>query len=189
MLRILRDLFLVFAKIGLFTFGGGYAMISVIENNCVEKKKWITHDEMMDVTVMAESTPGPIAINMATYVGFKQAGMAGAVSATVGIVLPSFLIILLLSGIADALPAYPLVQNLFRGIRTAVPILILDAGFNMVRKMKKKPLPCAIVVCAMIAMFLINFFSVRFSSVALMAVCGAVSLCAFPITKKKGAGK
>ena len=137
----MMELFLIFAKVGLFTFGGGYQMISVIENNCVDRKKWITHDEMMDVTVMAESTPGPIAINMATYVGFKQAGMAGAVSATVGIVLPSFLIIFLLSGILDALLTYPLVQNLFRGIRMAVPLLILDAGFSMVRKMKKKPLP------------------------------------------------
>ncbi len=189
MLRKIRDLFLVFAKIGMFTFGGGYAMISVIQNNCVDKRKWITHDEMMDVTVMAESTPGPIAINMATYVGFKQAGMPGAVSATVGMVLPSFLIIFLLSGILDALLIYPIVQNLFRGIRMAVPLLILDAGFNMVRKMKKKPLPCAIVLCAMVAMFLINHFSLNFSSISLMLIAGAVSLCAFLISLRKGAGK
>ena len=138
MKNILKDLFLTFAKIGVFTFGGGYAMISVIENNCVDRKKWITHDEMMDVTVMAESTPGPIAINMATFVGYKQAGLMGAVAATIGIVLPSFLIIFFLSSVLEALLKYPLVQNLFRGIRVAVPILILDAGFNMVRKMKKK---------------------------------------------------
>lgn len=189
MLRKLRDLFLIFAKIGVFTFGGGYAMISVIENNCVDKRKWITHDEMMDVTVMAESTPGPIAINMATYVGYRQAGMAGAISATVGIVLPSFLIIFFLSGVLDALLKYPVVQNLFRGIRLAVPLLILDAGFNMVRKMKKKPLPCAIVLCSMIAMFLINFFSLNFSSVSLMLLAGAVSLCLFLVSDRKGAGK
>lgn len=189
MLRIILDLFFVFAKIGVFTFGGGYAMISVIENNCVEKRKWITHDEMMDVTVMAESTPGPIAINMATYVGFKRAGMAGAVSATIGIVLPSFLIIFLLSGVLDALLSYPVVQNLFRGIRMAVPLIILDAGFNMVRKMKKKLLPCAIVICAMIAMFLINCFSLNFSSISLMVICGAVSLCVFLVSLRKGAGK
>ena len=83
----IRELFLVFAKIGLFTFGGGYAMISVIENNCVEKRKWITHDEMMDVTVMAESTPGPIAVNMATFVGSSQGGFFGALLATLGVVL------------------------------------------------------------------------------------------------------
>ena len=83
-MNILLDLFLTFAKIGVFTFGGGYAMISMIENNCVERKKWITHDEMMNVTVIAESTPGPIAINAATYVGYKQAGFIGAVIATLG---------------------------------------------------------------------------------------------------------
>ena len=188
MKTILKDLFLTFAKIGVFTFGGGYAMISVIENNCVERKKWITHDEMMDVTVMAESTPGPIAINMATFVGFKQAGLVGAIAATIGIVLPSFLIIFFLSSILDALFEYPLMQNLFRGIRVAVPILILDAGFNMVKKMKKKPLPCAIVMASMIAMFFISLFSVRFSSIALMIIAGAVSLCAFVISRRKGAG-
>ena len=83
-------LFFTFAKIGLFTLGGGYAMISIIENICVEQKKWITHDEMMDVTVIAESTPGPIAINCATYVGYKQKGIRGAMAATLGVVLPSF---------------------------------------------------------------------------------------------------
>ncbi len=185
----IRELFLVFAKIGLFTFGGGYAMISVIENNCVEKRKWITHDEMMDVTVMAESTPGPISINMATYVGFKRAGIPGAVSATIGVVLPSFLILFLLANVLDRLLAYPVVSNLFRGIRLAVPILILDAGFNMVKKMKKTPLACAIVVCAMIAMFFVNYFSIRFSSIALMVICGALSFCAFMIFDRKGARK
>ena len=80
-MNIVLDLFLTFAKIGLFTFGGGYAMISLIENSCVEKKQWITHDEMMNVTVIAESTPGPIAINCATFVGYKQKGFTGAISA------------------------------------------------------------------------------------------------------------
>ena len=97
------ELFLIFAKIGLFTFGGGYAMISLIENNCVEKKKWITHDEMMNITVIAESTPGPIAINCATYVGYKKAGITGAIISTLGIVLPSFIIILLISALLKML--------------------------------------------------------------------------------------
>ena len=84
----LIELFLTFAKIGAFTFGGGYAMISLIEDICVEKKKWITHDEMMDITVIAESTPGPIAINCATYVGYKRKKFVGAIFATIGMVLP-----------------------------------------------------------------------------------------------------
>ncbi len=83
-MSLLTDLFLTFAGIGLFTFGGGYAMIALIENICVEKKQWITHDEMMNITVIAESTPGPIAINCATYVGYKKKGFIGALIATVG---------------------------------------------------------------------------------------------------------
>ena len=96
-MNLLLELFLRFAKIGLFTFGGGYAMISLIENDCVERKRWITHEEMMNITVIAESTPGPIAINCATYVGLKRKGIPGAVAATFGVILPSFVIILLIS--------------------------------------------------------------------------------------------
>ena len=92
-MNILCQLFLSFAKIGFFTFGGGYAMIAMIENNCVEQKQWITHDEMMNITVIAESTPGPIAINCATFVGYKKAGFAGALVATLGMVVPSFAVI------------------------------------------------------------------------------------------------
>ena len=97
-MTLIFDLLLTFAKIGLFTFGGGYAMIALIENACVEKKQWITHDEMMNITVIAESTPGPIAINCATYVGYKQKGFLGAVVATIGMILPSFCIFLRLPG-------------------------------------------------------------------------------------------
>ena len=94
---ILQELFLTFAKIGMFTFGGGYAMISLIDHECVERKHWLTSDELMDMTVIAESTPGPIAINCATYTGYKKAGILGAVTATLGMVIPSFVIILLIS--------------------------------------------------------------------------------------------
>ena len=92
----LIELFLTFAKVGAFTFGGGYAMISLIEDICVEKKKWITHDEMMDITVIAESTPGPIAINCATYVGYKKGKLPGAILATLGVAMPSFIIIFII---------------------------------------------------------------------------------------------
>ena len=100
-MHILLDLFFTFAKVGLFTFGGGYAMIVLIENNCAEKKQWITHDEMMNITVIAESTPGPIAINCATYVGYKQKGIVGALAATIGMILPSFCIIFAISALLD----------------------------------------------------------------------------------------
>ena len=98
---MLLSLFLTFFRIGLFTFGGGYAMIAVIEDICVTKKQWITHEDLMNVTVIAESTPGPVAINCATFVGYKQKGILGAVAATLGVVLPSFIIIWVISMFLD----------------------------------------------------------------------------------------
>ena len=185
-MKLLFDLFLTFAKIGLFTFGGGYAMISVIEHNCVEKKKWITHDEMMDITVIAESTPGPIAINCATFTGYKQAGFPGALSATVGMVTPSFVIIYVISMFLDNFLEITWIAHAFQGIKIAVSILILDAAFNMIKKMKKKRLPRTIMICSCITMLVINLFSLNFSSIALMLIAGMVSFSVFAITARKG---
>ena len=178
---VLIDLFLTFAKIGLFTFGGGYAMISLIENDCVEKKRWITHDEMMDVTVIAESTPGPIAINCATYVGYKKGGLPGAIIATLGIVLPSFIIIFLISKYFDRFLEITWVANAFRGIKIAVGILIVDAAVKMLIKMKKKPMPMIMVVCSAVAMILISIFSVNISSMLLMIVSAFIGIVVFII--------
>ena len=178
---ILLDLFLTFAKIGLFTFGGGYALVSMIENTCVERKAWLTHDEMMTVTVIAESTPGPIAINCATYVGYKQKGMIGAMVATIGMVLPSFVIILLVSMVFDNFLEITWIASAFKGIRIAVGIIILDAGIKMVRKMHKKVIPRVIMACSALAMFLIDIFALRISSIVLMLVAALVSLSIFLI--------
>ena len=178
-MNVLLDLFLSFAKIGLFTFGGGYAMIALIENTCVEKKRWITHDEMMNVTVIAESTPGPIAINCATFVGYKQKGLPGAVAATVGMVLPSFCIIFLISRFLDNFLEIGWIAHAFLGIRIAVGILILDAALKMIKKMQKKPLPLTIMICAFLVMLLIDMLAIRVSSITLMLIAAAVSLGLF----------
>ncbi|MBR6299856.1 MAG: chromate transporter [Clostridia bacterium] len=182
-MSLLLDLFLCFAKIGLFTFGGGYAMIVLIGNACVEKKHWLTHDEMMNITVIAESTPGPISINCATYIGYKQKGFAGALAATFGIVLPSFCIIFLVSMFLDRFLEITWFAHAFQGIKAAVGILIIDAGFKMLKKMKKKPLSVAIVVCAFIVMLLISLLSLKISSLILMLAAGLVSLTIFMIKK------
>jgi len=186
---ILWDLFLTFAKIGLFTFGGGYAMISIIENTCVERKKWITHEEMMNMTVIAESTPGPIAINCATFTGYKKAGFWGALTATLGMALPSFSIIFLISMFLDNFLEISIVASAFQGIKIAVGILIVDAGIKMVRKMKKTALPLIIMVCACAVMLCVNLFSWSFSSISLMVAAAAVSLAIFALqgVKKGGA--
>ena len=178
-MHILLDLFLTFAKVGLFTFGGGYAMIAIIENACVEQKKWITHDEMMDMTVIAESTPGPIAINCATYVGYRKRGLWGAMMATLGIVLPSFLIIYIIAQFLDSFLTYPLVAQAFSGIKIGVGVLILDVGMTMIKKLPKKPLPRSIAFSSFAAMMIINLFALDFSSIALMLIAGVVSLALF----------
>ena len=191
-MSLLLDLFLSFAKIGLFTFGGGYAMIALIENACVEKKQWITHDEMMNITVIAESTPGPIAINCATYVGYKQKGLIGSVAATIGMILPSFCIIFLISLFLDHFLEITWIAHAFLGIKIAVGILILDAAIKMIQKMQKKWMPRVFRICAFIIMMLINIFSVRISTVILMLAAGVISLIIFIIQKqtaKGGAGK
>ena len=127
-MKLLLELFFTFAKVGMFTFGGGYAMISIIENACVEKKKWITHDEMMDITVIAESTPGPIAINCATFTGYKKAGFLGALIATVGMVVPSFAIIFVISRFLDHFLEITVIAHGFQGIKIAVGILMSFIG-------------------------------------------------------------
>lgn len=191
-IRLLADLFLSFARIGLFTFGGGYAMLSMIEHHCVEKKKWITHDEMMNMTVVAESTPGPIAINLSTYVGFKQAGLLGSVIATIGMILPSFLIIYALSMFLNRFLEIEIVARAFWGIKIAVGVVILDAAVAMIRKMKKKALPLSVMIVSAIAMLLINIFSVKISTIALMLASALFGLSLFGVRKIKhaeGGGK
>ena len=187
-MNLLLDLFITFAKIGLFTFGGGYAMIALIENTCVEKKTWITHDEMMNITVIAESTPGPIAINCATYIGYKQKGFAGALIATVGMILPSFCIIYAISKFLDHFLEIAWIAHAFKGIKIAVGILILDAALKMLKKMQKKPLPRAFILCAFLAMLLINIFSLRISSIILMLTAGLISLIIFMANKPYAKG-
>ncbi|MBQ1270989.1 MAG: chromate transporter [Clostridia bacterium] len=190
-MNILCELFLTFAKIGFFTFGGGYAMIAMIENICVENKKWITHDEMMNITVIAESTPGPIAINCATFTGYKKAGFAGALAATFGIIVPSFAVIYLISMFLDNFLELTLIANAFKGIKIAVGILILDAAFTMIKKMHKKKLPRTIMACSCAAMLCINIFSLNFSSISLMLAAAAVSLAVFVLgiaPEQKGGG-
>ena len=185
-MTILVDLFLNFAKIGLFTFGGGYAMIALIENTCVEKKQWIAHDEMMNITVIAESTPGPIAINCATYVGYKKGGFTGSLAATLGMILPSFCIIFAISKFLDHFLEITWIAHAFQGIKIAVGILILDAGQKMLRKMQKKPFPITVMLCAFAAMLLIDFLAVRLSSIVLMLIAGLAGLVFF-LTKKAAA--
>ena len=190
-MAILLELFLTFFKIGLFTFGGGYAMLSIIENNCVDKKKWITHEEMMNITVIAESTPGPIAINCATYVGLKQKGVLGSIIATVGVILPSFIIIFLVSAFLDKFLEIKWVASAFRGIKLAVGIIIVGASVKMLIKSDKKPLSIIVFGASFIVMTLINIFALKISTIVLLLVSAIVGFSVYTVKNcaDKGAGK
>ena len=185
-MNILLELFLCFAKIGMFTFGGGYAMIALIENACVEQKKWLTHDEMMDIAVIAESTPGPIAINTATHVGYKRAGVIGALAATVGMVLPSFIIIFVISMFLEQFMEFTLIANAFQGIKVGVGLLIFDAGLKMLKKMPAKKLSRGLMLFGLLVMLCINLFALRISSVLVMLAAAVVSVAVY---FAKGGGK
>ena len=182
------ELFLSFFKTGLFTFGGGYAMISLLEVEFVERKKWIEHDEFMDVVVIAESTPGPIAINSATYIGYKVAGVGGSVLSTLGVCLPSFVIIYLISLFFDRFLAIEAVSAAFRGIQVAVVYLIFQAGLKMLRKMKKTPLSVALVAVAAGALITLTLFSVKFSTVFYILIGALVGVIYYLITRIRERG-
>ena len=190
-MKLLLDLLLTFSKIGLFTFGGGYAMIPLIERTCVAKKKWITHEEMTNITVIAESTPGPIAINCATYVGIKKKGFWGAVAATFGVVLPSFLIILLISFFIDRFLEIKWVASAFRGIKLAVGVLIIGAAVKMLRKSKKTPLSILLFSLSFLIMMLINILALHISTIALMGTAALIGFFLYLLKRyqEKGASK
>jgi len=180
------ELFATFFKIGLFTFGGGYAMISLITATCVEEKHWLSSEDMLNLTVVAESTPGPIAINCATFVGYRRGGLIGSIAATLGVVMPSFFIIALISRFLEGFLQIRWIASAFRGIRACVGVLILDVGWKMAKKMKKDPLPLSILITAAAAMLIITLTGIPISSVALMLMAGFVSLTVYLARQKGG---
>lgn len=163
--KILPVLFLTMLKIGAFTFGGGYAMISILQTEFVVKKKWIEEEDFLDLVAIAESTPGPIAINSSTYIGYKMAGVLGSAVATLAMCLPSFVIIFLISLFFDQFLTLQFVANAFRGIQACVVYLIVSAGFRMAKKIKRRPFELTILCAAVLCTVLFSLLSVKFSTV------------------------
>ena len=187
-MRALKTLWSLFAsmfKIGLFTFGGGYAMISVLENEFVERKNWLSHDEFMDLIVIAESTPGPIAINCATYIGHKVGKGIGAVIATLGMVIPSFSIIYLISLFFNQFLTITWVASAFRGIQVCVVFLILSAGLKMLKKMKKTAFSITVAVVTFVCMVTFWLLGVRFSSVFYILISAGLGLAVWGIGRAR----
>ena len=178
---MLFKLFWTFFKIGLFTFGGGYAMIANVREVVVEKYGWLTEDEFIEIIAIAESTPGPIAINMATYVGYKKRGVLGAAFATLGVVLPSLVIIYTISLFLDAFMQNKYVRYAFVGIKCAVGFLIVKAGWGLFAKLPRKPLTMATFGVVFAALILFELFSISFSSIILILLGGLVGIFAYAV--------
>lgn len=188
-MKELFELFLSFAKIGLFTFGGGYAMLPLIERTCVDDKKWISKEDMVNITVLAESTPGPVAINCATFVGNRQKGVIGAIAATLGMVTPSFIVIYAISIFLERFIEIKWVAGAFQGIKIAVGILIIDSAIRLFTKLDKKPLTYIVTAAAFAVMLLFDIFSVHVSSVVLLLIAGVIGYIVFRVKAGKGGAK
>jgi chromate transporter len=179
--KLCLQLFLTFMKIGVVTFGGGYAMIPIIENETSKKKKWIHPDDLIDVIALSESTPGPISICAATFIGYKLAGILGAFASTVGVVLPSFVIIYLISLFLRRFEDIKFIQYAFFGIRAGVLALLIKAVISMFKKSPKNIVAYVIMAGSMAA---VAFFSANVIVVLLSAA--VIGLAATLIAKKAG---
>ncbi len=188
------DLFLTFAKISAFTFGGGYAMLSLMDYEFVEKKRWLEKDEFLDLTVIAESTPGPISINCATYTGYKRAGIIGSAVATLGMVFPSFVIIYLISMFFSDILSIKIVASAFKGISVAVAIVIIRAGVKITKGiLKKKSVHFAVPAVILFICFAITFSSyfsgVHVSTIWLILATGIIGYITYAVRSVVKGGK
>ena len=179
----LLSLFCTFFKIGAFTFGGGYAMIPLIQRETVDKKGWITSDDILEVVAVAESTPGPIAINAATFVGMRVGGVLGAICATLGVVLPSFAIISVITVFLNEFSHLQAIGYAFAGIRIGVLALILGALVSMIKKAVKNVFAIILSVLAFIS---VAFFKVN--TIAVIVICAIIGI-AFSIIQAKRRNK
>lgn len=189
----IASLFLTFLKIGAVTFGGGYAMISIIERDVVEKKRWITQSDMLDILSISESTPGPISVNTATFVGYRVAGFWGSFFATLGLVLPSFIVILLISFFYQTFLSWTIIQAAFLGIRSGVVVLLIDAVIKLKKSIKLSPF-AIIMFCLTAGLIVLSFFvdldlsigSFKFSLSIILILIGMVIGIMSTALKKRG---
>ncbi len=179
-LKLLFEVFWVFFKIGAFTFGGGYAMIPLISRETVENKKWISDQDILDIIAIAESTPGPIAINSATFVGFKVAGTLGSAFATLGTVLPSFIIILLISFVLEEFESLTVVKYAFEGIRAGVLALVVKALYTMYKKCPKN-----LISYIVMALSFILAAIVKLNVLYCIIICGLIGLVSSIIANRR----
>lgn len=186
-LKLYAILFLTMFKIGLFTFGGGYAMITLLENEFVTRKKWLEESEFMDIVAIAESTPGPVAVNSATYVGYRTAGVIGSVICTLAVCMPSFIIIYLISLFFNAFIQLEYVAYAFEGIQACVIFLILAAGIKMIVRIKKSVFNIVVFIATFTAMITLSVLAIDFSSIYYVLLSAATGFIVYSAAyAKKG---
>lgn len=168
--RKLITLFLTFMKIGVTTFGGGYAMIPIINEEIINKKKWIRESEMLDIIAIAESTPGPIAVNTATYVGYKVAGFWGGLVATIGLAIPSFIIIFIISFFYKDFISWSWVSAIFKGLKIGVVILLILAVLRLRKNIKLSLVNIILFSVSFIGLLLLTFLQVNIPFTSLMFI-------------------
>ncbi len=187
-MKKLFNLFFTMLKIGLFTFGGGYAMIALMENEFVTKKKYLGNDEFMDVVAIAESTPGPIAINLATYIGYKQKKFLGSLLATVGMCIPSFAIIYVISLFLNRFLEIEIIASAFKGIQVGVIFIIFMAGLKMLKNMKKTAFNITILSLTVVISVVFSIMMVNFSAIFYILFSGFLGLVIYLIGYFKNKG-
>ena len=165
------ELFLAFARVGVMTFGGGYAMIPILEREIVDRHGWATEEELMDYYAVGQCTPGVIAVNTATFIGYKYAGVSGGIVATLGVIFPSVVIITLIAGILTSFADVPAVKSAFAGIRVCVCVLI----FNAVVKLWKKAVVDKATLVMFLAVFLLSVF-LDISPVVFVVLCAGAGI-------------
>ena len=181
----LGTLFFTFFKIGLFTFGGGYAMIALLEEEFIQRRRWLDKDEFLDMTAIAESTPGPVAINSATYLGYKLAGVPGAAVATVAVCLPSFLIIYVISLFFEQFTQLTVIANAFKGIQVCVIYLIFSAGVRMLQALDRSLFSSGVLLSVFLAMTSLSLAGISVSSILLILLSGAAGVAAWLLGRRK----
>ena len=177
----LGTLFFTFFKIGLFTFGGGYAMIALLEEEFIQRRRWLDKDEFLDMTAIAESTPGPVAINSATYLGYKLAGVPGAAA----VCLPSFLIIYAISLFFEQFTQLTVIANAFKGIQVCVIYLIFSAGVRMLQALDRSLFSSGVLLSVFLAMTSLSLAGISVSSILLILLSGAAGVAAWLLGRRK----
>lgn len=183
-MKELLDLFFTFFKLGAFTFGGGYAMMSQLQELVVEKKKWITNDELLDICAIAEVTPGPVAINLSTYIGYKKKGFLGSLVSTIGVVLPSFVILFLISLVFRQFIENKFVAYAFTGINCAVALLIIRAAIKLFKQIKKDYFTIILLIISSVLLIVFNIFDIHFSSIYYILIGAVLGLIYYSCFKK-----